>query len=186
MIHFHGWSSLYFHCQQRFQGTHLEVKWGTGLWSQPQSKGSDIYWECTIHLTWRLGISWLILAAIYLYGSASSHIFIFLHASPLRKNIFSMWCLYEVGQPFNLPLIVNCSRTWFPSTKCLELAMETALASVFLAGDLRDCQCIQGHSGVVLYQWDLPLLHPTWDKHFVYSNIKGIDILTAQDQVWPA
>lgn len=113
---------VYIYIVNKSPRTHLGVKWGIGLWSLPQSKGSDLYLESTIHVTWRFSISWLS-SNLYLYGSAISHTFVFLHASPHGENMFSMWVSVWCRTAFYLSLILNCPRTWLLSTKYLGVAM---------------------------------------------------------------
>lgn len=140
-----------------------------GNWTLKSTSKQGIWHLLRVYYTSNLKVRYILAhlsSNLYLHGSAISHTFVFLHASPLEENIFSMWVSVWGRIAFYLPLIVNCPRIWLPSTKCLELAMESALASVFLARDFTDCQGVQGHSGV-LDQWDLPLLHLTWDKYFV-------------------
>lgn len=120
MIHIHGWSSLYFHCQQKSQNSlggelgNWTVKSTSkqGIW--PLSRG---YCMCNLRVQYILAY---LSSNLYLYGSTISHTFVFLQASPLGENMFSMrvsiWC----RTAFYSPLILNCPRSWLPSIKCLE------------------------------------------------------------------
>lgn len=67
-------------------------------------------------------------------------------------------CLYEVGWPLfalssKLPQnLTSINRVPYGPQLWLELAMESASASVSLAGDIIDFQGVQDHSGRVLHQ----------------------------------